>query len=210
MAVKAATANKDVTIINTGCANISSVKFALQRLGAVVTVSKDPKEIASAKRLILPGVGAAPAAMRSIEKRGLINVIKQLQQPVLGVCLGMQIMVNSSEENDLGNDKNTPCLDLMPGRVNRLQVGTRRLPHMGWNQIQKTSNSPIFDGIDNGTYFYFVHSFAVTQYENTIATCDYGEQFSAAIQHNNFIGVQFHPERSSEAGAVVLRNFMSL
>ncbi|MEM0909668.1 MAG: imidazole glycerol phosphate synthase subunit HisH [Pseudomonadota bacterium] len=203
-------ANKDVTIINTGCANISSVKFALQRLGANVTISSDAKEITKAPRLVLPGVGSAPAAMQSIAKRNLTEVIQQLTQPVLGVCLGMQIMVESSEENDLGNTENTPCLQLMSGQVNRMKVGSLRLPHMGWNQVTKSTNSPLFDGLDDGTYFYFVHSFAVPKYDNTIATCDYGPVFSAAIQHDNFYGVQFHPERSSDAGAQVLRNFMSL
>lgn len=202
--------SKEVTIINTGCANISSVKFAMSRLGANVTVSDDPKTISAAERLILPGVGAAPAAMRSIADKQLTEVIQQLQQPVLGVCLGMQIMVESSQENDLGHTDNTPCLQLMPGQVSRMQVGSLRLPHMGWNQITKTDDNPLFANLDDGTYFYFVHSFAVDKYENTIATCSYGREFSAAIRKDNFFGVQFHPERSSDAGAQVLRNFMAL
>lgn len=202
--------SKSVTIINTGCANIASVKFALSRLGAHVTVTQDLAEIRRAPRLLLPGVGAAPAAMRSIRDRELILTIQQLTQPVLGVCLGMQLMVESSQENDLGVTQNTPCLGLMAGEVKRLMVDKLRLPHMGWNEVTTTADNQLFAGIDSGSFFYFVHSFAVPEYHHTIALCEYGQRFSAAIQHNNFFGVQFHPERSSDAGAQLLKNFMQL
>lgn len=204
------TTKTKVTIINTGCANIASVKFAFERLGAAVTVSDDEQKISLADHVILPGVGAAPAAMKSIQGKQLINCIQHLTQPVLGVCLGMQLMVSNSEESDLGSSNNTPCLNLMPGKVERMQVGDLRLPHMGWNQISIVEQNPLFKGISNGSYFYFVHSYAVSKYEHTLASCDYGKPFSAAIHHNNFFGVQFHPERSSDAGAQLLENFLHI
>jgi glutamine amidotransferase len=201
---------KHITIINTGCANISSVRFAFERLGAQVTVTDDTHTIARAERLILPGVGSAPAAMKSIKQKQLVECIQGLKQPVLGVCLGMQLMVTSSEENDLGNKANTPCLDLIAGEVKRMQVNQLRIPHMGWNQVTSLSDNPLFAGIDQASHFYFVHSFAVSKYEHTLAQCEYGEVFSAAIHKDNFFGVQFHPERSSDAGAQLLSNFLNI
>ena len=197
----------NLTIVDTGCANISSVKFAIQRLGILVNVSDDVSEIARADRVILPGVGSAPAAMASIKNKQLTECLKGLSQPVLGVCLGMQLMVESSQENQLGNATNTPCLGLIPGQVNKMQVGELRLPHMGWNQVTSVYNNPLFAGIDDGAYFYFVHGYAVDVYEHTLASCEYHKPFSAAIHKDNFFGVQFHPERSSDAGAHLLKNF---
>jgi glutamine amidotransferase len=201
---------KHITIINTGCANISSVRFAFERLGANVTVTDDVATIAKASRVILPGVGSAPAAMKSIKAKQLLECIKNLEQPVLGVCLGMQLMVTSSEENDLGNAQSTPCLNLIPGEVKRMRVGDLRLPHMGWNQVSSVKANPLFAGIEDGAHFYFVHSFAVDNYQYTLAQCDYGSTFSAAIHKDNFFGVQFHPERSSDAGAQLLTNFLNI
>ncbi|WP_395345756.1 imidazole glycerol phosphate synthase subunit HisH [Ningiella sp. W23] len=203
-------ARKPITIINTGCANISSVRFAFERLGSQVTVTDDVNSIAKADRLILPGVGSAPAAMNSIKSKGLLQCIQNLDQPVLGVCLGMQIMVQSSEENDFGNTDETACLNLVPGQVKRMQVNELRIPHMGWNQVYSKPNNPLFKGIDDGAHFYFVHSYAVDEYEHTLACCDYGQRFSAAIHKNNFYGVQFHPERSADAGAQLLCNFLNI
>ncbi|GGF81770.1 imidazole glycerol phosphate synthase subunit HisH [Alteromonas lipolytica] len=196
-----------IVIVNTGCANISSVKFALERLGVSVTVSDDPAVIKAADKVFLPGVGAAGAAMTSIAAKQLIPTLQGLTQPVLGVCLGMQLMVEQSDEATSGT---IDCLKLLPGHVKRMQAGELRLPHMGWNTISPVKDSPLFKGLDTGTYFYFVHSFAVPVYENTLASCEYGQSFSAAIQHNNFFGVQFHPERSGEAGAQLLTNFVNL
>lgn len=196
-----------IVIVNTGCANISSVKFALQRLGVEVTVSDDTKIIASADKVFLPGVGSANAAMESIHKKRLANCLKSLSQPVIGVCLGMQLMVTESEE---AKNATTPCLGLIPGKVKRMQVGDLRLPHMGWNTVTPVTDTPLFKGIGAGTYFYFVHSFAVDVYQHTLASCDYGMSFSAALHKDNFFGVQFHPERSGEAGAQLLKNFVDL
>lgn len=202
-------ASNTITIINTGCANISSVKFAVQRLGFNALVSDDAQEICAAERVILPGVGSAPAAMRSIHEKGLSECIQSLTQPVLGVCLGMQLMVSDSEETVLGSDKLTDCLGLIPGRVNKMQVGDLRLPHMGWNKVSSVQDNPLFANIDDGAYFYFVHGYAVSDYEHTLARCEYGTTFSASIHKDNFFGVQFHPERSADAGAQLLKNFAS-
>jgi glutamine amidotransferase len=204
---KTSLTKQNLVIINTGCANISSVKFALERLGVKVTVSDDVDCITRADRVFLPGVGSANAAMTSIHKKQLVNTIQQLKQPVLGVCLGMQLMVTSSEEST--NDK-TDCLNLIPGQVERMQIGELRLPHMGWNTITPKHQLDLFNGIDAGSYCYFVHSFAVREFEYTLASSEYGVRFSAAIQRDNFFGVQFHPERSGDAGAQLLKNFVSL
>jgi len=198
---------QQIVIVNTGCANISSVKFAVERLGMQVTVSDDIQVIKKADKVFLPGVGSANAAMASIHKKQLIGCIQDLVQPVLGICLGMQLMVEKSQES---LSDNTPCIGLIPGQVERMQVGDLRLPHMGWNTVTPAEDAPLFKGIDSGSYFYFVHSFAVAVSKFTMASCQYGMDFSAAIHKDNFFGVQFHPERSSDAGAQLLKNFINL
>lgn len=196
-----------LVIIDTGCANISSVKFAVERLGIQAVVSDDVKVISTAQRVIMPGVGSAPAAMASIQKKQLTECIQSLKQPVLGVCLGMQLMVESSQENHLGNNLDTTCLGLLPGHVTKMRADNLTLPHMGWNRVSSVKENLLFEGIDDGAHFYFVHGYAVAKYEHTLATCEYQDQFSAAICKDNFFGVQFHPERSSDAGAQLLKNF---
>lgn len=198
---------KNIVIVNTGCANISSVKFAVERLGVQVTVSDDTAVIQKADKVFLPGVGSANAAMASIEQKQLNQCIQSLTQPVLGICLGMQLMVDTSEES---LQESTTCLGLIPGQVKRMQVGDLRLPHMGWNTVSKAKDAPLFKGIDDESYFYFVHSFAVEVSEHTMAVCQYHMNFSAALHKDNFFGVQFHPERSSDAGAQLLKNFIEL
>lgn len=198
---------QNIVIVNTGCANIASVKFAVERLGVKVEVSDQPDVIRAADKVFLPGVGNANAAMQSIQGKNLTPTIQGLTQPVLGICLGMQLMVQQSEE---GANGGTECLDLIPGQVKRMQVGKLRLPHMGWNQVMPVGDAPLFKGIPNATYFYFVHSFAVDIYQHTMARCEYGIGFSAALHKDNFFGVQFHPERSSDAGAQLLKNFIEL
>jgi glutamine amidotransferase len=199
--------SQQIVIVNTGCANISSVKFAIERLGVNVAVSDDLKTIQRADKIFLPGVGSANAAMASIEKKQLTACIQSLSQPVLGICLGMQLMVESSEESLTGK---TQCLGLIPGTVNRMQTGELRLPHMGWNTVKPIGDAPLFKGLDDNSYFYFVHSFAVAVSEYTMASCEYALPFSAALHKDNFFGVQFHPERSSDAGAQLLKNFIQL
>ncbi|WP_218355303.1 imidazole glycerol phosphate synthase subunit HisH [Alteromonas lipotrueiana] len=196
-----------IVIVNTGCANISSVRFALERLGVSVEVSDEENVIKAADKVFLPGVGTASSAMQSILQKKLTPTLQELTQPVLGVCLGMQLMVSTSAESKAGDIN---CLNLMPGAVKRMQANGQRLPHMGWNTVTSETENPLFAGIDDGTYFYFVHSFAVPVYEHTLASCEYGQPFSAAIGHNNFYGVQFHPERSGDAGAQLLTNFVNM
>lgn len=199
-----------LTIVDTGCANIASVKFAVERLGIRAQVSDDTNVIATSQRVILPGVGSAPAAMKSIRDKHLKDCLLGLTQPVLGVCLGMQLMVEESQECDLGKEENTACLGLIPGLVEKMKVEQLRLPHMGWNKVYSQPENALFEGIDEGAYFYFVHGYAVPEYEYTLAVTEYASRFSAAINKDNFFGVQFHPERSSDAGAQLLKNFSRL
>ncbi|CAA0317501.1 MAG TPA: imidazole glycerol phosphate synthase subunit HisH [Alteromonas macleodii] len=209
MSVVNTSQRQKIVIVNTGCANISSVRFALERLGVEVDVSDDVKVIKSADKVFLPGVGTAAAAMASIKQKALADTLQTLTQPVLGVCLGMQLMVETSAEGGFQGAGNIDCLNLMPGHVARMESKGVRLPHMGWNTVAHKEES-LFKGIPQDTYFYFVHSFAVPEYEHTLASCTYGKTFSAAINKNNFYGVQFHPERSGEAGAQLLTNFVNL
>jgi glutamine amidotransferase len=200
----------NVVIIDTGCANVSSVKFAIERLGYPVVVSKDPEIVLAADKLFLPGVGTASEAMKNLEQRNLIELVKQVEKPLLGICLGMQLLGMLSEEKGQQANDIVPCLGLCPGEVRLMQTGDLPLPHMGWNTVQVNNQHPLFKDIDNEQYFYFVHSFAMSVGEYTIAQCDYGSPFSAAIQCGNYYGVQFHPERSSKAGSKLIQNFLEL
>ncbi|MCW9709905.1 imidazole glycerol phosphate synthase subunit HisH [Avibacterium sp. 21-586] len=192
----------NIIIIDTGCANLSSVKFAFERLGYKAEISQDLNQIKQADKLLLPGVGTAKAAMLNLANRNLIDTIKQLTQPVLGICLGMQLLAQFSQEGDV------KTLGIMSGTTAKLPDKGLPLPHMGWNQVKFAENEPLFSDIPVNSYFYFVHSFAVLPNEHTIATCDYGVPFSAALNNGNFYGVQFHPERSGKVGSQLLRNFV--
>lgn len=191
-----------LTIIDTGCANLSSVKFAFERLGYSAEITNDLNKIKSADKLILPGVGTAKAAMLNLQHLGLVEVIQNLTQPVLGICLGMQLMTEFSTEG------NVVTLGLMNGQTDLIPDSGLPLPHMGWNKVHYTPDHPLFAGIEQDSHFYFVHSYAVQPNENTIATSHYGVDFSAAIANKNFYGVQFHPERSGKNGALLLKNFV--
>lgn len=192
----------NITIIDTACANLSSVKFAFDRLGYAAEITSDLHKIQSADKLILPGVGTAVAAMKNLQERGLVEVIQNLTQPVLGICLGMQLMTAFSEEG------NVATLNLMPSQTALIPDRGLPLPHMGWNNVHYTEGCPLFEGIEQDSHFYFVHSYAVSPNENTIATSHYGVDFSAAIAKDNFYGVQFHPERSGKNGSLLLQNFV--
>ena len=194
-----------VTIIDGGGANIASLQFALQRLGAESELTADPDKILAAERVILPGVGAAADAMQKLGDAGLADVIPKLTQPLLGICLGMQLLFESSEEDD------ATCLGIIEGRA-KLFAATddRPVPHMGWNRIEKLRNSRLLDGIPDGAHFYFVHSFAVGVTPSTVACTNYGHPFTAIVRQGNFMGTQFHPERSGEQGARLLQNFLRL
>jgi len=191
-------------IIDTGCANLTSLKFAVERLTNDVVISSDPETISSADRVFLPGVGSAQYAMGVLEERDLIDVIQNLTQPVLGICLGMQMLTSRSSEGDIA------CLDLVPGEVKGLQSQGLRLPHMGWNTLAECTDHPLLHGINEEMYFYFVHTYGVGVSDTSIAQCEYGSRFSAAIAYKNFLGVQFHPERSSAAGSQLLKNFLEI
>ena len=195
-----------VTIIATGGANIASLQFALERLNIESELSADAARIRDATHVILPGVGAAADAMARLRASGLDQLIPALRQPVLGICLGMQLLFDASAEG--GSD----CLKIIPGEAERfVNAPGLPVPHMGWNTLEIGVESPLLNGIDrSGAYAYFVHSFALGISGATLATCTYGRAFSACVQRENFFGVQFHPERSAQVGATILRNFTSI
>ena len=195
-----------LVIVDTGCANISSVYCAFKRLGVDAKVSRDLSVIKNASRLLVPGVGAARQAMANLAERDLIATLQQAEQPLLGICLGMQLLTDRSEEGDVA------CLGLIPGQVKRMQVGDLRLPHMGWNTLQVEDSAkkhPLLKGIGAKDYVYFVHSFAVAPSDTTLARCHYGSDFAAVIGKGNKLGAQFHPERSGAVGARLLQNFLA-
>ncbi|MGY0155445.1 imidazole glycerol phosphate synthase subunit HisH [Edwardsiella tarda] len=194
----------DVVILDTGCANLASVAYALRRLGYDPQVSRDPRRVLAADKLLLPGVGSAQAAMAQLRQRDLIELIRACTQPVLGICLGMQLLASRSAEGDV------PCLGLIDTAVAQMTDTGLPLPHTGWNQVTSRAGNPLFRAIPDGSYFYFVHSYAYPLCANTLAQCDYGYTFSAAVQRDNFYGVQFHPERSGQAGARLLKNFLEM
>lgn len=198
-----------IVIIDTGCANLSSVRFAIERLGYEVIVSKDPAVLQQADKLFLPGVGTAKEAMKNLIERNLVEEIKKLTQPVLGICLGMQMLAEGSEEG-FAEETVINTLGLVDGFVEKMEVAPLRSPHMGWNQITPKLDEPLFKDIPAGSYFYFVHSYALPVNDNTIASCEYGTPFTAAVNKDNFYGVQFHPERSGKAGAQLIKNFLEL
>ena len=197
-----------IAIIDSGGANIASVTFALERCGATATLTTDAEMIASADKVILPGVGAAPVAMAQLQKAGLVDCIRGLTQPVLGICLGMQLLFERSEEGD------TALLGLIPGTVCAFQPAPGlSIPHMGWNRLLPTAGAaanPLLKGIDDGAHVYFVHSYFAPVSGDTVAACRYGADFTALVAHGNFMGAQFHPERSGPIGARILQNFLEL
>jgi glutamine amidotransferase len=195
-------------IVDTGCANLSSVKFAVERLGFNAIITDDIALIERADKVIFPGVGSAKHAMENISDKGLIETLQNLTQPVLGFCLGMQLMAKSSEEG--ANGSIIKCLGIIPTVVEPLDAKGNRLPHMGWNTLTNVADHPVLKGISIDDYFYFVHSFAAPISEYTIASCEYGSEFSAVIAKDNFIGCQFHPERSSALGSKIIKNFLNL
>ena len=192
-----------LVIVDTGCANLSSVKFAFERLDIPVFISQEPSDIEAADKVLIPGVGAAPYAMEKIKERGLLETLRGLTQPTLGICLGMQLLFETLTEGDV----ETSGLGLIPGRVDTLDTKGEPSPHMGWNALDVFKTVPLLDGINQGDYAYFVHSYAVPIGNYTIASATYGDSFSAIVQYKNVSGCQFHPERSSSVGAKILENF---
>ena len=195
-------ASPTIVIIDSGCANIASVRYAFERLGYEAKATADIERIQSVDRVILPGVGSAPAAMKQLNALNLIETIQNLKQPVMGICLGMQLLFKHSEEF------NTDMLGIIDSDMKKFDDSIDIIPHMGWNSVSQAKPSPLFKNVPDNSHFYFVHSFRADVEEYTLGACDYGSPFSAIVQKDNFYGCQFHPERSGVIGAQVLKNFI--
>lgn len=195
-----------VLIVDTKCANLASVGFAFDRLGITSIISDDPAQIMSADRVLIPGVGSAPYAMAKIKGAGLLETLKSLQQPVLGICLGMQLLFETLDEGG----QTVAGLGLVPGRINALDTGHLPSPHMGWNRLTDLGDDPLTAGLSDGDHAYFVHSFAAPVSDMTLATTHYHNPFTAMLRHGNVRGCQFHPERSAATGATILKAFAAL
>jgi imidazole glycerol-phosphate synthase subunit HisH len=195
-----------LVIIDSGGANIASLRYAIDRLGVAAELTTDPEKVRSASHVILPGVGAAADCMGRLQRTpGLVDTIRSLRQPMLGICVGMQLLFESSEEGEV------PCLGLLPGRVRRFaDRDDLPVPHMGWNQLEFETQSALLKDIVPGDHVYFVHSYSAPVGPLTLATSTYGEPFSALVQSGNVFGAQFHPERSARIGSLLLRNFIQL
>jgi imidazole glycerol-phosphate synthase subunit HisH len=195
----------DVAVIKLGVGNTASVMFALERLGANARLTNDPAHVRDAERVILPGVGAAAAAMRLLNQSGMADVLRAFTRPLLGICLGQQVLYDRSEEGDAAG------LGLLPGTVAALDATPQRpAPHMGWSALRVERPHPLLEGVRPGDYAYFVHSYACPADANAIAEAEYGDVFAAAVAHDNVLGCQFHPERSGAVGARILGNFLAL
>ena len=195
----------NVVLVDAGGTNIGSVRYALQRLGVDAPLSHDAETIRNADKVILPGVGAAAPGMAKLREAGLVDVLRDLQQPVLGVCLGMQLLFEHSEESD------TECLGMIPGKVIKMRGdASLRVPHMGWNRLDICKDDPVIGEVSADAHAYFVHSYAAKVSPATLASSHHGDTFSAIVRHRNFCGMQFHPERSAAVGAKLLKNFLDL
>jgi glutamine amidotransferase len=192
-----------LTIIKYNAGNIQSVLYALERIGVQAEVTDDVEKIRSSDKVIFPGVGEAGSAMRSLKENNLDRVIKDLKQPVLGICVGMQLLCEHSEEND------TQCIGVVPVQIKKFQSDVLKVPQIGWNNIYNLK-SVLFNQVPEQSYIYNVHSYYAEDSEYTIASCNYGTEYAAALQKDNFYGVQFHTEKSAEIGEKILRNFIEL
>ncbi|MFI8719732.1 imidazole glycerol phosphate synthase subunit HisH [Stenotrophomonas sp. NPDC077464] len=193
----------DIALIDAGGANLGSVRYALERLGARVQLVRDADGLQGARRVILPGVGAARPAMQRLHAQGLVEPLRRLQVPLMGICLGMQLLFDRSEEADV------ETLGLIPGTVRKLVPATGiRVPHMGWNRLLPLKPSVLLRDIPERASAYFVHSYAAPLNAYTVAACDHGGLFTAMVEQGRYFGAQFHPERSGDTGALMLRNFL--
>lgn len=194
----------DVALIDAGGANLGSVRYALERLGVTPRLVRDADALGAPERVILPGVGAAPPAMALLRERGLEGALRTLQVPLLGICLGMQLLFEGSEEG------NVTCLGLLPGCVRKMMPAPGiRVPHMGWNALAPLRASALLEGVAEDSQAYFVHGYAAPVTEHCIASCEHGSPFAAIVQHGRVAGMQFHPERSAAVGARLLANFLA-
>jgi len=192
-----------ITIIDYNSGNIASVCNALEKLGVEFKLSSNPDDVANAEKVIFPGVGRASYAMDQLKERGLFDAIKNCKAPFLGICLGLQLLAEFSEED------NTDCLSIIPGNVKKFGEGLR-VPEMGWNRVFSSKPSPLFKGIDDGSYFYFVNSYYFDEDEFAVGKTSYGCDFVSVLQRDNFYATQFHPEKSGEVGLKLLSNFCEL
>ena len=198
-------ASTRVAIVDSGGANIASIAHALDRLGAASTLTSDADTIQNASHVILPGVGAAASAMRKLDDAGLSNVIRALQCPVLGICLGMQLLASGSDEDAAS------CLGIIPIRVQKMRADPERpVPNIGWSKVRQSTDHDLFRGIADDSYFYFLHSFAIMKGDFTLATAEHDGPFTAVLAHRNFFAAQFHPERSAAVGSKFLGNFLEI
>lgn len=194
-----------IVIVNTGGANIASIRNAIGRLGRSAVVSQDPDEIFRGSQVILPGVGSASMAMDRIASSELLCLLQELRQPTLGICLGMQLLFTNSTEG------NVPCLGVIPGSVRKMTATLHGpLPHMGWNRILIKQSSSLLRDVPEGSFVYFAHSFHVPINQYTIGITRYGIDIPAVVERNNYFGTQFHPEKSSQIGLKILGNFLDL
>ena len=192
-----------LALVDAGGANLGSVRYALERLGVEARIVRDGDGLCDAGRIILPGVGAAAPAMALLRERGLVEPLRAATVPLLGICLGMQLLFESSDEGEVA------CLGLLPGRVRKLRGGPGlRVPHMGWNGLEHVRDSALLDGVADGARTYFVHGYAAPVTADCVAACTHGERFAAMVQRGNVAGAQFHPERSATVGAQLLSNFL--
>lgn len=194
----------NVAIVDSGGANIASIIYAFQRLGVKAELTSDADFIKKSSHVVLPGVGAAPDAMKTILGHNLLDTLHHLRQPVLGICLGMQILYTHSAEGDVDT------LDILTGNIHRFPKNGLPVPHMGWNTLHDIKTHPLTAGLDNGAYVYYVHSYYATADYNAIASSNYGRPFAGMVAYENFMGCQFHPEKSGETGAQILQNFLHM
>ncbi|MFZ2323324.1 MAG: imidazole glycerol phosphate synthase subunit HisH [Ignavibacteriaceae bacterium] len=193
-----------IALVNYGAGNTASVSNILKELNANFVLTNDKQKIESADKIILPGVGEASSAMERLSGLNLIDVLKSVKQPFLGICLGMQLLCESTEE---GNAK---CMNIIPVVVKKFVLENLKVPHMGWNGIKTDKDEKLLTGISDGEYFYFAHSFFVPQNELATSVCEYGITFSSSVRYKNFYGVQFHPEKSAKQGTQIIKNFLEL
>ena len=195
-----------VAVLDLGVGNTASMLFALERLGAQARLTAEPQVLAEAERVVFPGVGSAGYAARRLDELGVVETLRAFPRPLLGVCLGMQMLYARSEEGDAEG------LGLIPGEVRRMHAAPERpVPHMGWNRLAaERADDPLLEGLDDGAFAYFVHSYAAPVGDETVASAEYGGPFSAVVRAGNVSGCQFHPERSGPVGARILRNFLAL
>ncbi|MBA2710426.1 MAG: imidazole glycerol phosphate synthase subunit HisH [Tatlockia sp.] len=194
-----------IAVIDVTGNNLSSLTNAIKRLGYDFQLTHAVDDLNNASHVILPGVGAAPAAMRALRENQLVDSLREMKKPLLGICLGMQLLFESTEEG------NVEALNIIPGRIKRLPSITEHpVPHMGWSRLNWKQESDLSQGLNDQDYFYFVHSYAALETDFALASCQYSAQFSAIVQHENVIGMQFHPEKSALTGLKLLDNFLKM